>query len=636
MSHAKILSSMGLAAILFGTAMNAHADTLTDHPAADSLKTIFAKPVPADFKATGVDRSAYLKLIAGNVDYFKTCQNAAGAIIDPVSKGERQYSTPAFAAAAGLLVKEAGRTDLTEPATRTLTCALTALVNKKAADNHADFYIPLLMHAYRFMKDVVPPEQKSAWETLFKKIDHASTYRADLRGMNWNIVSSSGELLRRHDGLVADDKKDAQFAYLEECLAGHMKTLTPIGLFEDPGSPLAYDAFSRLWLEDVYADNAYEGKLKDQIGTFLRTGGLSTLLMLSPTGEWPVGGRSGMHQWTDAEALAICEINAVQWKKAGRDDVAGAFKRAAHLAYQSMARWQRPSGELFIIKNRAEPAKRLAYEGYSNHSQYNLLPMAMLAIAYSRADETIVEKPTPSEIGGYVFDARPTFHKIFAAAAGYYAEIDTAGDPHYNATGLQRVHRAGVTMPALTDSSANDRGFGDKKGPKAGLALGLAWNPGDDKTKWLGLADFAHEGGKPVAAADLSVDSATSDKAAFTVIYKLGGKDGDGKTVTEQYALSSNGVELTAKASGITGPLAVRWPVLVNDGAKNTIVNTSANSVGVTFDNSTTLVTFPAGMLAGPIIVTGPRIEHHSGYVQAATAPLADDTLKATITLEQK
>src|SRR5688500_20360213 len=55
------------------------------------------------------------------------------------------------------------------------------------------------------------------------------------------------------------------------------------------------------------------------------------------------------------------------------------------------------------------PARRHGYEGYSFHSQYNLLAMAMLAIAYQRADETIEigrascrERVEISEVAGAV------------------------------------------------------------------------------------------------------------------------------------------------------------------------------------------------------------------------------------------
>jgi hypothetical protein len=256
--------------------MPASAGTLESHPNQQELSRIFATPTPASFKPTDVTRGAYLKLIASDVDFFKQCQDPAGAIIDPVSKGERQYSTPAFACATGLLVKEAGRADLLDPATRALTFALTALVEKRPADRHADFYIPLLIHAFRFLKDVVPAAQSARWTAQFEQIDPTTMYRADLRGMNWNIVSCSGELLRRHDGLVAPAQRDAQMQYLEACLQGHLPAFTSLGLHADPALPMAYDAFGRIWLEDVYADDAYNGTYSRQIGDFLRTGGLST------------------------------------------------------------------------------------------------------------------------------------------------------------------------------------------------------------------------------------------------------------------------------------------------------------------------------------------------------------------------
>lgn len=414
-------------------------DALTTHPAAEQLTNVFKNPAPASWTTSGVTKANYLKLIAANVDYFKQFQNDAGAIIDPFQKREIQYSTPAFALAGGLLAAQGNRADLLEPAIRALSCSITALVQRKAAESHPDFYIPLIMRAYGVLKDAAPAETRKAWETQLRSITPEKIYRQDLKHMNWNIVSNSGELLRRKAGLVDEAAKDAQWSYIESSLAGHEKNFSPVGLYVDPGVPLAYDQFSRIWLEDMMAASAYEGKLAPTITSFLRKGSLSTLLMLSPSGEWPSGGRSALHQWNEAETILICEINANYWKTT-HPEIAGAFKRAAHLAQQSMARWQRPSGELNIVKNRFEPTARHGYEGYSHHSQYNLLAMAMLAIAHTHADDAIPEAATPAERGGYVFDLRETFHKVIAAAGGHYILIDTAADPHYNATGLQRSH----------------------------------------------------------------------------------------------------------------------------------------------------------------------------------------------------
>lgn len=609
-----------------------HADPIADHPAKEELNRAFTLPAPSGFQATGIKRDDYLKLIAGNVDFFLKCQNEKGAIIDPFSKGERQYSTPAFAASAGLLVKEAGRSDLLDPACRAMTHALTALVEKHSADGHSDFYIPLLVHAHRFLKDAAPADQVKHWEELFRKIDPTTMYNAKLRGMNWNVVSCSGELLRRHDGLIADDRKDAQMKYLESCLNGHMKTLNRLGLFEDPGFPMAYDAFSRLWLDDMQSDNAYTGVHEKEIESFLRQGGLSTLLMLSPSGEWLPGGRSALHSWNEAEILAICEMNANYWKKQGRDDVAGAFKRAAHLAYQSMARWQRPTGELWIIKNRAEPETRFAYEGYSNHSQYNLLPMAMLAIAYSRADESIAEKVSPMEVGGYVFDLRKGFHKIVAGAAGYYVVIDTAADPHYNATGLQRVQRAGVGFSALSDSAPIERAYGPKEVPNIAMAPGVQWKSSDQQ--WIGLANFSGDAKSKHHVADvkLTVKEASPAKTTFDVTYQLAGEFTG--SVSETYTIDASGVTVAFRAPEKAAGYRLQFPVLVNNGASDVPMKVENNTLTITEQGSITRFDAPADAGAA-ITVEKTRTMNHNGYLDQAVVPTKDNTSTLTISLQQ-
>ncbi|HWP40633.1 MAG TPA: hypothetical protein VNL70_06875 [Tepidisphaeraceae bacterium] len=608
------------------------ADLIDAHPTADDLKRIFATPPPEHFRPTGISRSDYLKLMAANIDFFKQYQNPAGAVIDPVSKGERQYSTPAFAAAAGLLVKEAARQDLLDPACRAMSCALTALVEKRAADGHSDFYIPLLVHAYRFLKPLVPEAQAQLWATQFRQIDPKAIYRADLRGMNWNIVSSSGELLRRKDGLVADERLAEQMQYLETCLGGHLHALTPLGLFADPGAPMAYDAFARLWLEDVFADDAYDGAHAQTIGQFLRVGGLSTLLLLSPSGEWASGGRSALHNWNDLQITAICEINAAYWKRQDRLDIAGAFKRAAHLAFESAARWQRPSGELWIVKNRAQPHERLGFERYSNHSQYNLLPMAMLAIACSRADESIAERPCPAEVGGYVFDARQTFHKVAAAAGGYYVLIDSAADPHYNATGLQRVHRAGVPLAALGDSAAGERVYGPDSAPKAAISPGITWQPRDSQSQWLSLADFPSERARrAVQSVQLNVRSAGNDRVDFELAYALSDPDGGDRLLTERYVLSADGVEQTSSVSGAAAAFGFHLPVLVSDGAQDLDVKLSRAGVSILQRGSLTSVELDPQTLISPLTLQGPRVATHSGYVRRAIAKIRSSTVTARI-----
>src|SRR5439155_15220939 len=116
------------------------------HPAADALMRLFQverQPVPKDFQPTQLTKADYLKIIAGEIDFWKQHENEAGAIIDPYEKKEHQYSTPAFALASAILVCDAKRSDLLDNSVRAMTFALTALANKTTADNHADLYIPM-------------------------------------------------------------------------------------------------------------------------------------------------------------------------------------------------------------------------------------------------------------------------------------------------------------------------------------------------------------------------------------------------------------------------------------------------------------------------------------------------------------
>jgi hypothetical protein len=108
---------------------SAAASPFAPHPAAAQLDQVFtAADAVTDFTPSKITRRDYLTLIAGDVDFFKQHQNASGAIIDPNTNREVQYSTPAFAVAAGILATQAGRTDLLQPAINALSRSITALV----------------------------------------------------------------------------------------------------------------------------------------------------------------------------------------------------------------------------------------------------------------------------------------------------------------------------------------------------------------------------------------------------------------------------------------------------------------------------------------------------------------------------
>jgi hypothetical protein len=81
------------------------------------------------------------------------------------------------------------------------------------------------------------------------------------------------------------------------------------------------------------------------------------------------GARSSQHQWNEAVSCVTFEYWANAMATAGDAVLAGAFKRAAALSLRSLARWKRPTGEWFIVKNQFDPALRHGYESYSYYSQ---------------------------------------------------------------------------------------------------------------------------------------------------------------------------------------------------------------------------------------------------------------------------
>ncbi len=608
-------------------------DAISRHPASPILTRLFESGTssrPAGWKQTGLTRNDYLPLVAGNVDFFKGFQNAAGAIIDPYEKRERQYSTPAFAQAAATLVAFGDRADLLEPATRAFSFSLDALVNKTTADGHADFYIPMMMHAHRILATRVSPQQREKWATQFRALVPEKTYRDTSGRGNWNIVHVTGEAMRRKDGLVAPEQADAQLAYMETSLERQKASFTRFGLYSDPNVPLAYDAFPRLWLENMVADEAYQGKQAQEILDFLTTGGLSSLLLLSPSGEWASGGRSAHHQWNEAELAVICEVNAARWEKLGRLDIAGAFKRAAHLSLTSMKRWQRPSGEMWIVKNYADPATRHGYEGYSFHSQYNLLAVAMLCIAYERADDGIPERPIPAEVGTYVFDLREKFHKIVASAGGSYVLLDTGADIWFDASGLMRIHKAGVALSPFTSNSPVDR----HQGPSANkvqlpLTPGLQWKNSADDPKWHSLADTRFPAPNPnnpaiVKTSELSLGAPKPGQVDFAVKYNLTGPSM--RPVEEIYRVNASGVEVTTRLpDGNLGPTRLVFPALVSDGARDT---------EITLNGSRATIRRVGGVLNWDVLsprglkvtLEGARVPTRNGYIQTLAVELPPGT----------
>lgn len=566
---------------------------------------------PTNFRPTELSRAAYLKIIAGEVDFWKTRQNAQGAIIDPYKKTEWQYSTPAYAHASAALVAWGKRDDLLESAARAMDWASANLGARTAANNHEDFYAPMLAHALRLLKPRVAAQRAARWETSLQ-FDPFQIYRQAPGANNWNVVSLTGEALLQNMGVRTKNQD-----YVARSLAAQIRHFDASnGLYLE--GPMAYDHFSRLWLADLLADG-YQGEYHAELEESLRRAALASLFMQSPWGELPAGGRSAQHQWNEAEQCVTYEVFAARALAAGDANIAGVYKRAAHLALASMRRWVRPDGAMQIVKNWVDPAQMHAYEGYSAHSQYNLLPMSMLAIAYERAGPTeqIAEKPAPADVGGFVLDL-PELHKVFANAGGTYVEIDTAADPHYDATGLIRVHIQNLNPQLGTSDSvlaAPVYRVPNGSPQTQNTGIGVSWQ--DKDKNWHRVGELSRD---QIKSVEVKTVKSTPQQVEFRVIYH--GDFFGVAHIIEHYTLSAGRVALTTELPNYTGPLRYVWPILADDGRSKSEIRVNDKTVSVSRDGETMAQTF-AARGAQSVRVENELYPNHNGWARLGVAEFA-------------
>jgi hypothetical protein len=346
-------------------------------------------------------------------------------------------------------------------------------------------------------------------------------------------------------------------------------------MYRDPHDPMAYDHFARLWALDLL-DEGYRGRHAAVLEGLVERGAWMSLFMQSPCGELPCGGRSAHHQWNEAQQAVTFESWAARFAKRGDPAAAGACKWAASRSEMSMVRWHRPSDALWIVKNRMDPAARHGYESYSFHSQYNLLAAAMLAIAWTRADDSIAAAPCPAIVGGFAFALQPAFHKVFANVPEFYLEIDTGADLHYNPTGLLRMHRFAVPTETLSDGVTAAASYQLPTKPTRSMALGPEWR--DRSGVWHTLAAHGRDDLDP---AEFVLVSASTRRVEFRLTYR-GRLRGGATSIAEHVTLAPERVEIDHRVDGDVDAVRQCWPMLATDGAKPSVITVAGKTVSVT------------------------------------------------------
>jgi hypothetical protein len=322
------------------------------------------------------------------------------------------------------------------------------------------------------------------------------------------------------------------------------------------------------------------------------------------------------------------------------------FKRAAHLALGSVKRWQTPQGYLQIVKNHFDPSLRWGYEVYSFFSQYNLLPVSQLATAYEFATDDIEECTSFADAGGFAFQL-PLMKKVIANAGGTYVEIETGADPHYDSTGLQRVHMNNCGTQPSGSCVAVHSMVGPTAGPpqeNSGMTVGVFWKTDSDAASApihrLGNQTYA----TVTAATFTPGDGWCTQAVIFSVEYLMVAQN---VVVTETYNVFNNAsVAVSASAQLLTQYAArqlrpagkspgrpmfganatkftsfgVTFPVFLFDGATNTTLQLPS-SPGAPKNSTTALLSAAVGTVWGQqnFTVVGPPAGHTFTWYYDAT-----------------
>lgn len=263
----------------------------------------------------------------------------------------------------------------------------------------------------------------------------------DLIG-NWALFSALSEFARQK--LTGCDSE----AFIDLQLENQLHRLDENGMYmdnlkEEAHQPIVYDLVPR-YLFSLLLHFGYRGRYYDRIDSMLKSTAMMTLQMQSVTGEIAFGGRSNQFIHNEGLLAIIFEFEANRYAREGDLATAGKFKTAIARAMEITDYWL-DREPIRHVKNRFPTETKYGCEKYAYFDKYMITTASHIFSAYIICDDNIQE----SHFDNYDSSFMPSdhFHKLFIRSGEYFLEFDTDADPHYDASGLGRVHRYGAPSP---------------------------------------------------------------------------------------------------------------------------------------------------------------------------------------------
>lgn len=397
-------------------------------------------------------------------------------------------------------------------------------------------------------------------ENLKKQIIYNEVAKsADQLAYNWVLFSATSEFLRMKHGLCPLD-----LDFIDMQISTQVVHLDENSMYRDAAihPPTVYDNVSRT-LFSILMYYGYNGKHKTLIDNALKRAGLLTLRMQSASGEIPYGGRSNQFYHNEAHVACICEFEARRYAKEGNMPLASQFKLAASAALDSIERGL-ACEPIHHVKNRFPIETKYGCEEYAYFDKYMITTASFLNWARIFCDNDIPSSADPYSITE-AFELGADFHKLFLRSGDYFTEIDTNADPHYDASGLGRIHKRGAPSAICLSCP----------GPEFPPNFYVDLEGSCDFSFAAGIVDgdgtiFKTQGEYRVLSK--SVEGDTSIASLSCVI--------SDKEVITDISVSPSGVEISVNGEG---DVALMLPVFDFDGEQHANVQKHADSVEISY-----------------------------------------------------
>ena len=482
------------------------------------------------------------------------------------TEGLTEHGFPRLTSNIGILISNGKRKDLLSIFSEMMEFCCKTIPCVKAAN---DFSVREIINCLEAVENskIIPSSDTDRWREYLKGIKPEDCYNQYARTpddpvRNWALFTGVSEFFRQKAGLCHSEE------FIDIQIASQFKWIDENGMymdnsFADVYQPMVYDLVPR-GLFSMLLHAGYRGKYYDKIDAILRKAALLTLDMQSVSGEIAFGGRSNQFLHNEGWLALIYEYEANRYKREGNLCLYEKFKSGVSRAVENIEYWLSKE-PISHIKNRFPIESFYGCENYAYFDKYMISAASMLHGAYLISDGEVVE-PLYDGAPNYVLTSR-YFHKLFMKCADYSIELDTNADPHYDSTGLGRVHRLGApTNICMSQPAPSHPGYTvDIESAAVSFSSGV--RQGES-------ISFFNDSERAMELVSVSKNE-NSVTASFVCPFS------DGISTREEYILSEKGVDITVQGDG---EIFYMLPAFFYDGERYTEIIVSKNVLEIHLD----------------------------------------------------